>query len=385
MKNIPYKTLFLCIFLPPVCYILTIQSLDGYFQKRETATIKDLLIQHPAALYEGRYSVEEEISRNLGRYLKSSIKGKLGVITTILVKTRDGRILYPPVFGNQQEDGNQNGLNNNMNYVEMAADNYRILTDGLIVDVGMKIRYNSWLSNSILVIYVFLAVIVLRLVVRRGLAEAERREEEQQERIEGLASQLERTTAQIESVVAKEKTYLGKIGELKKEKHDLSKDVDGLLEEMEELETGLHHQRESREDLENQVAELKKEIERLREKGEKRGKKAKTSENVARRFRLLYKNVEFSDRAITGFAGLTPEFQLKGEEIIHQLNENDELISIRRKVFGKGGKMNVLEVDFAYSGRLYFQKSGEGKIRVLSIGTKNSQNQDLAYIGKRYE
>jgi hypothetical protein len=384
MKNIPYKILFLCILLPPVCYILTIQSLEGYLKKREIARLDVILIQHPDALYEGQYPVREEINRNLGRYLKTSIKTKLGVETTILVKTKEGQILYPPVFGDQQEDGNENGLKN-LNYVEVAAENYRILNAGLMVDVGLKIRYDSWLSGSILIFYILLAGLALQLVVRRGLAATQRKEEEQRERIERLTSQLTHTKGQLEEVIAKESTYLGKIGELNKEKRDLSKDVDGLLEEMEELESGLKHQRANREELENEVGDLRSELDRLKQKGEKRGKKKRTSEKIERRLRLLYKNLEFSDRAISGFASLTPEFQLKGEEIVHQLNENDELISIRRKVFGKGGKMNVLEVDFAYSGRLYFQKNAQSKIHVLAIGTKNSQNQDLAYIGKWFE
>jgi len=384
MKNTPYKILFLCVLLPPVCYILTVQSLEGYLKNREIATVDALLIQHPDALYEGQYPVREEISRNLSRYLKDSIKTKLGVETTILVKTKGGQILYPSVFGDQQEDGDENTLKN-LNYVEVAADNYRILNAGLIVDVGLNIRYSSWLSGGILIFYLLLAGMALQLVVRRSLAATQRIEEQQQERIERLTSQLTHTRGQLEEVIDKERTYLGKIGELNKEKQDLSKDVDGLLEEMEELESGLKHQRANREELENEVEDLRSELDRLKQKGEKRGKKERASESIARRLKLLYKNLEFSDRAITGFAGLTPEFQLKGEEVIHQLNENDELISIRRKVFWKGGKINVLEVDFAYSGRLYFQKNAQSRIHVLAIGTKNSQNQDLAYIGKRCE
>ena len=384
MKNTPYKILFLCVLLPPVCYILTVQSLEGYLKNREIATVDALLIQHPDALYEGRYPVREEINRNLSRYLKDSIKTKLGVETTILVKTKGGQILYPTVFGDQQEDGDENTLKN-LNYVEVAADNYRILNAGLIVDVGLNIRYISWLSGGILIFYLLLAGMALQLVVRRSLAATQRIEEQQQERIERLTSQLTHTRGQLEEVIDKERTYLGKIGELNKEKQDLSKDVDGLLEEMEELESGLKHQRANREELENEVEDLRSELDRLKQKGEKRGKKERASESIARRLKLLYKNLEFSDRAITGFAGLTPEFQLKGEEVIHQLNENDELISIRRKVFWKGGKINVLEVDFAYSGRLYFQKNAQSRIHVLAIGTKNSQNQDLAYIGKRCE
>ena len=336
-------------------------------------------------MYEGRYSVGEEVNRNLGHYLKNSLKAKLGVEITILVKTKDGRILYPGGL-ETREEGRGGDAFRGLNYVETAAENYRILNDGLLVDVGLKIKHNGWLSNSILVFYVLLAACILRFSLKKSEAEAERKEREQQESIERLSSQLEDTSARLQGVIAKEKVYVGKIGELNEEKRDLSRDVDGLLEEMEKLEEGLREQRSSRETLEQEVETLREELLRLKERGEKRGgKKKKTSENVAKRFRLLYKNLEFTDRAIKGFMDLTSDFQLKGEEVIHQLNENDELISVKRKVFGKGGKMNVLEVDFAYSGRLYFQKNSQGRIRVLAIGTKNSQGQDLTYIGKHSE
>lgn len=379
MKNIPFRILFLCIFLPAVCYILTIQTLEGYLQKRENATVHDILIEHPDALYEGRYSVREEINRNLSKYLKRSLGARLGVKTDILVKTRDGQILYPPVFNKQMEDDNERDLKN-LNYVEVAADNYRILNDGLSVDVGVKIRHNSWLANGILVFYVLLAGLVLRFIVKKGLRESEKKQEEQEDRIETLTKQLSEAREQLQGVIAKEEEYLEKIKELRTDKQDLSKDVEGLLQEMEQLEAGLHGQRESRKALENELVELKEDLEHLKEKGEKKSKRKRKAENVAKRFRLLYKNLEFSERAVEGFSELTGEFQLKAEEVIHQLNENEEFISVKRKVFGKGGKLNVLEVNYAYSGRLYFQKNVKGKIKILAVGTKNTQNQDLAYL-----
>ena len=384
MKSIPLKILFLCIFLPPVCYIVTLQSLEGYLRKREVAHLNETLIQHSEALYEGRYTVAEEVNRNIGHYLKNSVKAKVGVIVNILVKTKDGRVLYPGVLENREGDRHESD-SPHLNYVETAAENYRILNDGLQLDVNLKIKQNSWLSNTILVIYIFLAGIVLRFVVKRGLTEEERKEKEQRELLEDIVGQLDHAKARLAQAIKKEDDYLEKIGELKKEKRNLSKDVDGLLEEMEDLEEGLERQKESREGLEGEVRGLREELERFKEKSEKRGKRKKPAENMARRFRLLYKNLEFTERAVDGFLDLTPEFQLKGEEIIHRLNENDDLISVKRKVFGKGGKMNVLEADFAYSGRLYFQKNVQGKIRILAIGTKNSQSQDLTYIGKHSE
>ena len=100
---------------------------------------------------------------------------------------------------------------------------------------------------------------------------------------------------------------------------------------------------------------LKEELDLLRDKVQKPKKKKGKMSSTAKRFRVLYKNLEFTDRAIEGFTDLPDTFQLKAEELISRLNENHSLITVKRKVFGKGGKMNILEVDFAYSGRLYHE------------------------------
>jgi uncharacterized membrane-anchored protein YhcB (DUF1043 family) len=379
MKNIPYKILVLCLVLPPVCYVLTIQSLESYLQRRENATLNDILIQHPDALYEGRYTVREEINRNISKYLNQSIKSRIGVRSNILVKTGEGQILYPPVYGTAVKEP-KDLEPKDLNYVEVAAENYRILNGGLSAEAAIKIRYNSWLSIGILIFYVGVAGLILGLVTKRGLAESEQREDEYRNEMARLGTQLNYSRKQLEEVVVKEKEYLSRINRLKQDKQELAKDVDGLLEEMEEQEKGLQDQRVNREALEKELEELREKLQRLTEKGEKRKKKKGKYDNLAKRFRLLYKNLELSDRALDGFSELTDEFKLKAEEVIHQLNEDDSLISIKRKVFGKGGRMNVLEIDFAYSGRLYFQKNAKGRIRVLAIGTKNTQNQDLAFV-----
>ena len=95
MKNFPFRVLFLSIFLPPICYVLTLQVLEGYLQGREKALLDRVAVENYDALYEGRYTVEEEINRNLGEYLKKSARYKLGIRMEIHVKTETGRILYP--------------------------------------------------------------------------------------------------------------------------------------------------------------------------------------------------------------------------------------------------------------------------------------------------
>ena len=72
MKTFPFRILFVGIFLPPICYILTLQLLEGYFQRSETAGLNRVMIRNHEALYGGRYSVKEEVNRNLREYLSES-------------------------------------------------------------------------------------------------------------------------------------------------------------------------------------------------------------------------------------------------------------------------------------------------------------------------
>ena len=379
MKNFPYKTLFLCIFLPPICYILTINGVEQYLQKRETAKVRALLIQNLEALYQGRYTVKDEVNRNIAAYLSHGLKYSLGVRTNILVKTRDDRILFPSEraaepagdvdFANQQKDS--------LRYYEVASENYRILSEGLALSVGVQISHNSWLSNGILVFYVFLAVVVIQRVVRKGLRESERKGEEQEQLIDRLSTQLAQAESRLSEVEKKEDEYLERINAFKKDRSDLAKDIDGLLEEIEKQEAGLSEQTRLKEEMAGQVLQLRTELEKLAAKTKK---KKKTADAVTKRFGVLYKNLAFTERAVEGFLELTDEFQLKAEEVIHKLNEDDSAVSVKRKVFGKGGKMNVLEVVFSYSGRIYYQKDSQAKKTVVAVGTKNTQEKDLAYL-----
>lgn len=95
---------------------------------------------------------------------------------------------------------------------------------------------------------------------------------------------------------------------------------------------------------------------------------------------MIYKNLSFHERALEGYALLTPDFQLKAEELIHKLNEDDSLVTVKRKVFSKKGKLNTLEATFSYSGRIYFKRRDGKTTEVVAIGTKNSQEQDLHFI-----
>jgi len=380
MRNFPYRLLFICILAPPICYIFTLQGLEIYLQQKVANEISIIIVRNYEALFQGRYTVKEEVTRNLGEYLlEHGLRHRLGISTEIMVKTKDDRIIYPANLKKDLYDSSGDPSDNGMNYMDVAAENYK-LYNNLITSVDIRIKHNGWLSNSILFFYILLSLFIIKLNIRKKISEVERLEKERKDHIEKLSSKLRDAESGLSEITLKEDSYLKKIEELKKDRESLSTDIDGLLEEMDALEKGLTTQRDLREKREFELKELQDEINDLKERIQNPKKKTKLAEATRKRFRVLYKNLEFSDKAIEGLLNLSDEFQLKAEELIHRLNEDRSLVTVKRKVFGKGGKLNVLEADFAYSGRIYYQTDSQSKTRVMVIGTKNSQDQDIAYL-----
>jgi len=383
LKRFPFKILFLCILLPPVCYIFTLSGLEKYLAKQEMEKVQELMIQDQQALYEGRHTIKEEINWNIGLYLRDDFKHRIGIEIEILVKTRDDRILYPsqakldvmsPSPG--KRDFSESGWES-LRYTEVASENYRMLNEGLILDVDLQIGQNTWLSNSILFVYILLSLTVLQAFIRKGLRRVEQEERERKRLVQGLSDQLYQAEQKLNEVEARETEYLNRIATLRKDKDELSRDVDGLLEELETQETGLKEQKRIKEEMAVQVSQLKEDLNQLIWQSRKI---KKTLEAARKRFGVLYRNVVFTDRALEGFLTLTDELQLRAEETIHKLNDDESAVTVKRKVFGKGGKMDFLEVTFAYSGRLYYQRDSQARKMIVAIGTKKTQEKDLAYL-----
>ena len=383
LKIFPFKILFLCILLPPLCYIMTLSGLEKYLAKQETEKVQELMIQDQQALYEGRHTIKDEINRNIGIYLRDDFKQRIGIEIKILVKTRDDRILYAsqakldvmaPTPG---ERGFSESGWESLRYTEVASENYRMLNDGLILDVDLQIGQNTWLSNSILIVYILLSLTVLQAFIRKGLRLMEQEEREHKRLIQGLSDQLHQAEQKLYEVEARETEYQQRIATLRKDKDELARDVDGLIEELESQETGLKEQKRIKEEMAVQVSQLKEDLNGLIWQSRKI---KKTLETARKRFGVLYRNVVFTDRALEGLLALTNELQLKAEETIHKLNDDESAVTVKRKVFGKGGKMDFLEVTFAYSGRLYYQRDSQARKMIVAIGTKKTQEKDLAYL-----
>ena len=378
----PLRVLFACLLVSPVGYLLSLNLTERLLQHREKETVEGLLIQDPQALLEGRHSVQEEIRRNLSRHFSRDVKRKLGVRTRVLVKSGQ-RVLYPVSVEEEMGGGGAfkaGPWQNPVPSVDLASESYRLLDQGLEVMVDLEVLHAGLLSYGLLLIWVLLSGSLLHAAIRRRTQAAEKDRLTQERRIATLSDQLAHARSTVHKVEEKEEDYRRRIEALEQEQKSLSKDAEGLLEEMDQLERGAARQKDLREETELEILELRDELDRLRTKARKNRKKTNTEELLRKRLDVLYKNLEFTDRAVEGLAALRPDVGLKAEEALQLLNMDPSQVAVKRKVFGKGGKSRVLEAEFAYSGRLYFHRLNGRGVRVLAVGTKNSQTRDLAYL-----
>ncbi len=380
MKHFSFKILVLCILLPPVLYVLTFQLVEKKVQDVCTHDIEQIYIGDTQPLFEGSIPIEEAINQNINHYLGTNIFFTWGAKATITVTTRRGTILYPATYREAQES-----VIIPPSSMQIAKENYALLSEGLIVSVDLKLGYTHFLSIAILFTYILLAILVFSLHYQSGLKKNAQENAEKEKKIEQLGEQGKVYSQRLNLLNVEKENLSDELKNLKQrlktEREKALKNEDEMIEEIVVLEEKLAENLKLQEKQEGKIGTLVQKTEQF-EKGERKSKKQriKASESAQKRFNTLYKNVSFHSKAINGFASLTNELQLKAEEIILQLNDEPKLVPVKRKVFGKKNRETVFEVIFSYKGRLYYRNTKENKVEILSIGTKHTQAKDLEFL-----
>jgi hypothetical protein len=381
MKHLPFKILVLCVLLPPLLFIFTVQSLEKYFKQRCTYEIQSIYTGDARQLLDGSVKLREAIHKNVVRYLKNQRVTAFGLKLTVTVTTQGGTLLFPAAFDQANDDLDK------VEAITVARDNYRLLNDGLVLKVDAKIEYNSFISIAILLLFIFSSVAVIAYFYQTSAALASKEERAQKQEMQRLIEIEKQTNANLIHLQNQREQlteHLQKLRiELDNEKRKASNTEDDMIDEMTALESKLESNLSLMQQQQNEIEQLKDKInqyEKEKEKGIRQ--KARSQDAISKRFSTLYKNLMVNERALDGFLDLPEEMKIKAEEVIHQLNNDPQMVTIKRKVFGKKNRETVLEVLFAYKGRLYFRNSHQNRIEVLSIGTKHTQSKDLAFLDK---
>lgn len=367
--------------MPPVLYMATIEGLEHYFSARHEKAVNNVYLSDMNSILNGTSTLSDAINESISQYIKNSPWIGLGVKLDVTVATKQGTILYPPVL---QEDEDENLRQDTM---ETARKNFRMLEDGLNLELESGIEPISPLSGGILLFYILVFGSGLYAYYRMALRKTRREELEKSEELQRLQELENEYARRVDQLDAERRSLREEYSELQKsleaQKREAERNEEDMFEEIEQLEEKLSENLSRQETQQEEISRLKEEIselEKLRENMDRQ--KEKEAEKIGKRFKILYKNVEMYDRALRGIADLPEDMALKAEELIHQLNLDPSKVAVKRKVFHKKGRNTVFEVVFSYNGRLYFSKNAANNIHVHAVGTKNTQNSDLAYLDR---
>ena len=381
MRYFPIKILIICILFPPLVYVFSIQLLESVIQKRYDRELDAVYAGDTRLLFDGSVRLQDAIRDNVDAFITDRKLVQWGVRLDISIKTADGVYLYPSAFGSSQEEI---GVPNS---IEVARENFKLLDEGLVRIVDVTIEHNTVIANAILVVCLAASILVLTFYYRRGAQLIRKEEQARQQVIDGLAVEREQSLNQLKQLESQRRQLSLRIdsmrSEIKQEREKTTAAEDVMIDEMVALEEQISEQQAQRERQLTEINELKEKLKHLEKKDEAAARQQlKSIDAVGKRFKALYKNLAINDRAVEGFIELTDEMKIKAEEVIHQLNDDPKQVQIKRKVFGKKNRETVFEVIFAYKGRLYFRTLTGNRVEVLVIGTKLSQNKDLAFLDK---
>jgi len=365
--------------MPPVLYITSVQVLERKLQSLYSDEIEEIYIGDTRPLFEGSLTIADAITHNIDSYIQSKALLSLGVKASVTVTTPSNTIVYPDTFSQEEAS------NSSTPSIQVAKDNYAALNQGFTVAVIVQVVLDQFISYAMLAMFIFMSMMVFSIFYRRGSHMAARENSDIQDEIHRL-SQIEQSHQAKLKTLNEQRKYLSdelrhtrKVFDSEKEK--ASRTEDEMIDEIVSLEKSIQENLSLQKKQEEELNALKDKISQY-EKGKIKSnrQKAKASEAVQRRFKTLYKNLLVHDRAVSGFIALTPELQLKAEEIMLQLHDEPKRVAIKRKVFGKKNRETVFEVLFSYKGRLYYRNTDEQKLEIVSIGTKHTQGKDLTFI-----
>ncbi|MBW1894803.1 MAG: hypothetical protein JRI91_14065 [Deltaproteobacteria bacterium] len=362
----------------PVMHLITVQMMEKYIENKYTEEIEGIYTGDTQPLFNGDIRLRDAINNNIENYLRKRFLISLGAKVDVMVTTRQNIILYPAALESDAD------VLNPPSRKQVATENYKLMNEGLSISVDILLERSSILVISIFIVYALLASLVfLRFYIvgskKAVIEEIERKIEI--ERLQRLGGQhIDRL-----KILNQEKTNLA--SNIQKIKQNLEeyklktvKNEDEMINEMILLEEKMQQNIDLREELQSENEAIKEVTRRYEKEKLKSGKKSAAYGNVTKRFKALYKNLSVNNKAVDGFINLIDDMKIKAEEIIHQMDRDPAHVQVKRKVSLYKSDETVFEIVFAYGGRLYFRNSKDHKIEIMTIGTKNTQTKDIAFL-----
>lgn len=391
-----FRLVYVAIFVFALLYISSVQGAQAVLQSYFRRSVEQAVRVSPA---DG--PVVEQIQRRVAAVVVDSPWVRIGrVRVNAFVLGADERTpLY--VLGRRVPAPPVSRL------ADPFAEAQALLPATATVDVSVP--HDSVLATSILVIYGAVLITVLfsynRRVARReadlvDVAVADR--DATAQRAASIQTELDQVRKRLADVEPAEHAQAEEIRELAREREVLQAKLAELANREADLRAStsrfveLEDERSALEDLLDEAVEdlgqKESVIQALQDRLKRAAKneppagagtRARGWEQLDRRLRTLYRNLEIDDRAIDDLIALRDEtMRLKAEEAIKRLADGSDAAAIRRKVGGLPPHLSIFELGFAGKGRIYYTRGRQRSFRVLSVGAKNTQNADLEYLSR---
>lgn len=390
-----FRVTYVAIFLFLLIYLFTVQVIEEYLQLHFEQVVAESIDVKVSARPPG-----QSIRFNLNENVRTSRWVEFWrVKVSVVALARDGQTwLY--VNGRAQIPSYPN-----RNPLTMRAIHAKLLPASATVEISVD--HNTLLSNSILIGYGAILFVGLfaynkRVVDRENLvleASIQARNTAAQ-KARQIEREIQAVRAQLQEVEPAKQEHRDEIARLQSDQLELQAQLDLLAAEERELRNRadravvLEEEGRALEELLEEatddlgaknleIRELEKNLKRVSKIAGSSGGRSKESEVLAKRMRTLYPRLDIDDRAIDDIVALQDETtKLRAEECIKRLGDDADNVGVRRKVGGIPNHLAVYELGFAGKRRIYYAKVKNGRFRVLVVGAKNTQQNDLDYISR---
>jgi len=389
-----FRFIYAAIFAFAVLYVFSVEAAEWLLQRQFDAVVARAVQVDPA--HAPATGVANEIRLRLREEVTKSTWIRVGrVRVLVFVYGADGVLIYPaPAI-----------LPDELDPEAALGEAARILPASYKVSVSVP--HNSLLAVTILLGYAATLLWALFLYTRALgrhedalLRAAETARSQAAARAQAIEQELETArrragemdpaetphAEEIRRLRAERRSLQDKLAGLARREEELSAEAARSLELDEELHTLEELLDESLRDLEEKSAEiatLHSRVQKAEKHAPSAGRAGREVDQLERRLRTLYKNLEMDDRALSDLVALRDQtMQLKAEEALKRLSDEADNAAVRRKVGGLPPGLPVFEMGFAGKGRIYYTHGRAKRFRILCVGAKNTQKPDLEYLSK---
>ena len=387
-----FRVVYIAIFSFVVISVVSVLAVENLLSRHFSEATSEAIWVSPA---DG--PIAPQIQARVSDIVRGSAWTRLGGVSVrAIVIGADGSILYsggkvvppPPSFDPIAVFREAQRL------LPASAETFVAVPINSLLVISILVGYGAILISSLFVHYQNVARREAKLI--QSAVDAR---DDTAKRAGNIERELERVRMRLLEVEPAERAHSEEIRELQQERGGLQRKLFELAEREQKLRSTaersieLDEERRALEDLleeaaselgerEETIGTLKSQLKRAA-KGTPSTGRSRATEQLAKRMRILYKNLEFDDRAISDMIALRDEpMRLKSEEAIKRLSDDADNAAVRRKVGGLPPALSIFELGFAGKGRIYYSRGAQQRFRILAIGAKNTQKADLDYLSR---